>query len=91
MTYLFAATNFTKLNIILIFEMLKKKNLGQFAKNDRNLSLGSQKYGFGIRDPGPGVKKAPYPGSRSATLPFSNESVTALKINRIWTWESLMA
>jgi hypothetical protein len=42
------------------------------------LSLSSQKYGFGIRDPGsgktlfripdPGVKKAPDPGSGSATL-----------------------
>jgi hypothetical protein len=42
------------------------------------LSLSSQKYGFGIQDPGsgknlfqipdPGVKKAPDPGSRSATL-----------------------
>jgi hypothetical protein len=42
------------------------------------LSLSSQKYGLGIRDPektysgswipGPGVKKAPDPGSGSATL-----------------------
>jgi hypothetical protein len=40
------------------------------------LSLSSQKYGFGIRDPeknlfripDPGVKKAPDPGSGSATL-----------------------
>ncbi len=45
----------------------------------KNLSLSSQKYGFTIRDPGsvkknlfripdPGVKKAPDPGSGSATL-----------------------
>jgi hypothetical protein len=42
------------------------------------MALSSQKYGFGIRDPGsgknliripdPGVKKAPDPGSGSATL-----------------------
>jgi hypothetical protein len=53
--------------------------LGQFSKNYRTfypkkLSLSSQKYGFGIRDPGsgknlfripdPGVKKAQDPGSR---------------------------
>jgi hypothetical protein len=44
----------------------------------RKLSLSSKKYGFGIWDPGsgknlflipdPGVKKAPGPGSGSATL-----------------------
>jgi hypothetical protein len=44
----------------------------------KKLSLSSQKYGLGIRDPGsrknlfripdPGVKKAPDPGSGSATL-----------------------
>jgi hypothetical protein len=42
------------------------------------LSLTSQKYGFGIRDPiktyfgsrGPGVTKASDPGSGSATLNF---------------------
>jgi hypothetical protein len=61
--------------------VLKKKNLGQFSKNYRiffskKLSISSQKYGFGIRDPekklfqipDPGVKKAPDPGSGSATL-----------------------
>jgi hypothetical protein len=57
--------------------------LGQFSKKlfiflPKNLSLSSQKYGFGIRDPGsgkklipdpgPGVKKAPDLGSGSATL-----------------------
>jgi hypothetical protein len=55
--------------------------LGQFLKNfktfyPKKLSLSSQKYGFGIRDPekkpipdpDPGVKKALDPGSGSATL-----------------------
>ncbi len=61
----------------------EEKNLGQFWKNYRifltkKLSLSSQKYGFGIRDPeksysgswipDPGVKKSPDPGSGSATL-----------------------
>jgi hypothetical protein len=64
-TFVFGAINFTKLNY---FYFLTKK-----------LSLSSQKYGFGIRDrrsgknlfliPDPGVKKAPDPGSGSATLP----------------------
>jgi hypothetical protein len=51
--------------------MLKKKNLGQFSKNYRTfypkkLSLSSQKYEFGIRDPGSGIRKKPIPdpGSR---------------------------
>jgi hypothetical protein len=63
--------------------------VGKFSKNyitfflPNKLSLSSQKYGFGIRDPRfgdagsgknlfripyPGVKKAPDPGSGSATL-----------------------
>jgi hypothetical protein len=52
------------------------------------LSLSSQKYGFGIQDlgsrsgknlfqiPDPGVKKAPDPGSGSATLVDSNHCPT---------------
>ncbi len=90
----FVATNFTKLKIILVLKC-RRKNLGEFSKNYRTfyflpkkLSLSSQKYGFGIRDPrsgirdprsgirdknlfripDPGVKKAPDPGSGSATL-----------------------
>jgi hypothetical protein len=47
----------------------EEKNLGQFSKNflPKKLSPSSQKYGFGIRDPG--VKKAPDPGSGKKTLP----------------------
>jgi hypothetical protein len=67
-----------------------KKKFGPIFKELKNflpkkLSLSSQKYGFGIRDPrsgirdpgsgknlfripNPGVKKAPDPGSGSATL-----------------------
>jgi hypothetical protein len=64
--------------------MLKKKNLGQFSK----LSLSSQKYGFGIRDPrsgirkkpipDPGVKKALDPGSGSASLMQTGSSKTLI-------------
>jgi hypothetical protein len=75
----FVALNFTKLLITYImFEMLKKEtNLGQFQ---RIIELFTQKivtklskYGFGVGDPGSeirtqGVKKAPEPGSGSATL-----------------------
>ncbi len=64
--------------------MLKKKNVGQFSKNflpkNFNHALkNTMGLGSGIRDPGsrirkkpipdPGVKKAPDPGSGSATLP----------------------
>jgi hypothetical protein len=57
---------------VFYFWSAEEKNLGQFSKNYRtfypkNLSLSSQKYGFGIRDPG--IKKEPDPGS--ATLLFS--------------------
>jgi hypothetical protein len=62
-----------------------KKNVGQLSLTEtfrtlypKKLSLSSQKYGFGVRDPGSGknlfripdpeVKKAPDPGSGSATL-----------------------
>ncbi len=63
--------------------MLKKKIWASFKKIiellSKNLSLTSQKYGFGIRDPeknlfripdpGPGVKKAPGPGFKKAPGP----------------------
>ena len=49
-----------------------------------NTALSCQKYGFGIRDlgsgknlfriPDPGVKKAPDPGSGSATLEFIKDA-----------------
>jgi hypothetical protein len=59
----YVATNFTKLNIILVLKSLRK-NLGKFSKNYRTflpkkLSPSSQKYGFGIRDP-----EKTYSGSR---------------------------
>ncbi len=68
----YVATNFTKLKIILVLKCWRKK-FGQIFKELKNflpkkLSLSSQKFGFGIRDPG--VKKAPVPGSGSATLPL---------------------
>jgi hypothetical protein len=67
------------------FAVLKKKIWASFQRIielvPKKLSLSSQKYGFGIRDPGsgknlfripdPGVKKAPDPGSGSATLLFT--------------------
>jgi hypothetical protein len=60
----------------------RRKKFGQFSKIiellPKKLSLSSQTYGLGIRDPrsgirkkpipDPGVKKAPDPGSGSATL-----------------------
>jgi hypothetical protein len=78
----YVATNFTKLYISLVLKCRRKK-FGPIFKEFYNflpkkLSLSSQKYGFGIRDPrsgknlfripDPGVKKAPDPRSGSATL-----------------------
>ncbi len=71
---------------LLYFWNTQEKNLGQISKNycfflPQKLSLCSQKYEFGIRDPrsgirnkpipdpgSRGIKKAPDPGSGSATL-----------------------
>ncbi len=52
----FVTINFTKFKIIFFFEMLKKKiwaNLQRIIENflPKKLSLSSQKYGIGIRDP----------------------------------------
>jgi hypothetical protein len=71
-----------KIENYFIFEMLKKKVWAYFQRLmelfTQKFSLGSQKYGFGIRDPektysgsriqDPGVKKAPDSASGSATL-----------------------
>jgi hypothetical protein len=69
----YVATNFTKLQIILVLSA-EEKNLANFQRNYRTfypkkLSISSQKYGLGsgknlFRIPDPGVKKAPDPGSR---------------------------
>jgi hypothetical protein len=83
LTYLswFVATNITKFKLILFLNG-KELNLSQFTMkySTKKFSLSSQKHSFGIRDtrsektyygsyiPDPGVKKAPNPGSGSATL-----------------------
>jgi hypothetical protein len=82
LSFLFCSHKFHKIDHYFSFEMLKKK-FGSIFKElynflPKKLSLSSQKYGFGIRDPGsgknlfripdPGVKKGPDPGSGSATL-----------------------
>jgi hypothetical protein len=63
LSYLFVATNFTKLKIILFLKCWRKKFEPVFKelKNflPKTLSLSSQKYGFGIRD----LEKT-YSGSR---------------------------
>ncbi len=66
----FCSHKFHRIENYVIIEMLKKK-FGPVFKElwnflSKNLSLTSQKYGVGIRDPGPeirvqGVKKAPDP------------------------------
>jgi hypothetical protein len=93
--FFFGAINFTNLNYFIV-EMLKKKILANFQRIveifTQKLSLSSQKYGFGIQDPGsgknlfripdPGVKKAPDPGSGSATLFRSSRNSCSLEMFR---------
>jgi hypothetical protein len=67
----FVATNFTKLKIILFFKCLRKK-FGPVFKEllnflPKNLSLSSEKYGVGIRDPRSGIRKKTYSGSGSGS------------------------
>jgi hypothetical protein len=72
----FGVINFTKLNYF-IFEMLKKKIWANFQRSielfTKKLSLSSQKYGFGIRNPRSGIRKKhiPDPGSRGQKGPES--------------------
>ncbi len=65
----YVATNLTKLQIILFLKCWRQKIEPIFKKLynflPKKLSLSSQKYGFGIRDP---EKPIPDPGSGSATL-----------------------
>jgi hypothetical protein len=82
--YLYVATNFTKCKIILFLNCRRKKFRPNFKELNnflpKKLLLSSQKYEFGIRDPGfrinlfripdPGVKKALDPGSGSAAQNF---------------------
>jgi hypothetical protein len=67
----YVATNFTKLKIILVLKCWRKK-FGPIFKElynflPQNLSLSSQKYGFGIRDPRSWIRKKPIPDPGSWT------------------------
>jgi hypothetical protein len=74
----FCIQKFHKIVNYFIFEMLKKKNLASFQRIIelffQKLSLSSQKYGDGIRDPSFGIRdpgsrgRITDPGSGSATL-----------------------
>jgi hypothetical protein len=66
----YLATNFTKLNIILVLKSRRKK-FGSIFKElynflPKKLSLSSQTDGFGIRDPGSEIRdpEKTYSGSR---------------------------
>jgi hypothetical protein len=84
LSYFFCSHKFHKIEYYFVFDCWRKKfgpNFKELFKfSPKKLSLRSQKYGFGIRDPrsgknlfripDPGVKKEPDPGSGSATLVF---------------------
>ena len=91
----YVATNFTKLKIISVLKCRRKK-LGQIFKELKNflpkkLSLSSQKYGFGIRDPGSRGQKGT--GSRGQKVTGSripNPDPKHCKILKIMTHLPLM-
>jgi hypothetical protein len=74
----YCSHKFHKIEYYFIFEMMKKKNFGQFSKNYGTFYPKICHYGFGIRDPGsdirdPGSGKKPIPdpgsGSRGQKAP----------------------
>ncbi len=90
---IFCSHKFTKLKIILLFEMLKKIIWANFQRiielcKLSKLLLSSQKYEFGIRNPekpipDPGVKKAPDPDSQHWMRLETNIILYICKINRL--------
>ncbi len=66
---IFCSHKFHNIVNYFISEMLKKKFCANFQRIInfllKKLSLSSQKYGFGIRDPGSGIRKKPIPDPRS--------------------------
>jgi hypothetical protein len=54
--YPYSSHKFHKIVNYFIFEMLKKKIWASFQRILEHLSLNSQKYGFGIRDPGSEIR-----------------------------------
>jgi hypothetical protein len=79
--HFFLVTNFTKFKIFLFLNCSRKKFEPNFKELwnfiPKKLSLSSQLYEFGIPDPG--VKKAPDPGSGSATLPTGTSKMNCGK------------
>jgi hypothetical protein len=85
----FYSHKYHKIKNYLIFEQVTKKRLSQLTKHykfftPKKMSLSSQKYGFGIRDPRSGHRKKPFPdpGSRGQkgtgsrirnTAPYTDE------------------
>jgi hypothetical protein len=71
-TLLFLKPQISQNGKIFYFLNAEEKKLGQFSKNYRiffpkKLSLNSQKYGFGIRDPRSGIRKKPIPDPGSGS------------------------
>ncbi len=65
---IFCSHKFHKIANYFMFEMLKKIIRANFQRIKelftQKLSINSQKYGFGIRDPRSGIRKKTYSGSR---------------------------
>jgi hypothetical protein len=73
--HFFLATNFTKCKIIQFLNCSRKKFVPNFKELwnflPKKLSLSSQKYEFGIRDPGSGINlfRIPDPGVKKDPIP----------------------
>jgi hypothetical protein len=82
LSYLLCSHKFHEIENYFSFEVVKKKNLGQFSKNYITFypKIVTKLSKTWVRDPGsgktpfripdPGIKKAPDPGSGSATLTY---------------------
>ncbi len=71
--HFFVATNFTNCKIILLLNCSRKKFQPNFKELwnvlPKKLSLSSQKYEFGIRDPRSGINLFRIPGSKRQRIP----------------------
>ncbi len=86
---------FHKIEYYVIFEMVKKKNVGQFTKNcwsfypkNFQYALKYMDSGSGIRDPGSGIRKKPIPNPGSR-IPGSKRHRIPDPDPQHWLWPTV--